>query len=116
MAVDKIGLLVALKSVRDDVERLTKYIDAKVLMTDLGELKDVEAAKTAVETLEDLAGALSRAEGRLDEDIVEVERFVPGATERTPEESGLCCMAKHAAATPPWTCDCYCHQRKEPAL
>lgn len=22
-----------------------------------------------------------------------------------------CCMARHANATPPWTCDCPCHER-----
>jgi hypothetical protein len=26
---------------------------------------------------------------------------------------GDCCMARHANATPPWTCDCPCHIRKE---
>lgn len=29
----------------------------------------------------------------------------------TPYESGLCCLARHANATPPWTCDCPCHLR-----
>ena len=24
-------------------------------------------------------------------------------------DSGLCCMARHANATPPWMCDCRCH-------
>lgn len=23
-----------------------------------------------------------------------------------------CCMARHANAVPPWTCDCPCHDRK----
>ena len=23
---------------------------------------------------------------------------------------GLCCLARHANATPPWTCDCPCHE------
>lgn len=26
-------------------------------------------------------------------------------------DSGLCCMARHAQATPPWTCDCPCHTK-----
>lgn len=30
-------------------------------------------------------------------------------TPRTVYDSGLCCMARHANATPPWTCDCPCH-------
>lgn len=30
-----------------------------------------------------------------------------------PEDSGLCCMADHANAVPPWTCSCPCHTRKD---
>jgi hypothetical protein len=35
------------------------------------------------------------------------------APPRTPYESGLCCMAAHANAVPPWTCACPCHARQE---
>lgn len=28
----------------------------------------------------------------------------------TDTDTGLCCMAAHANATPPWTCDCPCHK------
>lgn len=31
--------------------------------------------------------------------------------ERDPLDSGLCCMARHAQAVAPWTCDCPCHRR-----
>lgn len=37
-------------------------------------------------------------------------------TARDPLDSGLCCLARHANAVPPWTCDCPCHTRAEPAL
>lgn len=33
--------------------------------------------------------------------------------ERSLEESGLCCLAQHAVAVAPWTCDCACHSRVE---
>lgn len=29
----------------------------------------------------------------------------------TDTDTGLCCMAAHANATPPWTCDCPCHDK-----
>ncbi len=28
---------------------------------------------------------------------------------------GLCCMARHANAVPPWTCDCPCHDEAKNA-
>jgi hypothetical protein len=30
---------------------------------------------------------------------------------RTLEETGRCCMARHQQAVAPWTCDCPCHTR-----
>lgn len=35
------------------------------------------------------------------------------ATSRSDFDSGLCCMARHANAVPPWTCDCACHSQPE---
>lgn len=32
---------------------------------------------------------------------------------RSDMDSGLCCMARHAQAVAPWTCDCPCHTREE---
>lgn len=32
-------------------------------------------------------------------------------SERSLMDSGLCCMARHANAIPPWTCDCPCHKQ-----
>lgn len=28
-------------------------------------------------------------------------------------DSGFCCLARHANAIPPWTCDCPCHTKIE---
>ncbi len=38
----------------------------------------------------------------------------PAPEERSPYDSGLCCMARHASAKPPWTCDCPCHTAPAP--
>lgn len=38
----------------------------------------------------------------------------PAPEERSPYDSGLCCMARHASAKPPWTCDCPCHTALAP--
>ena len=32
-------------------------------------------------------------------------------TPPTVYDSGLCCMARHANAPPPWMCDCQCHKQ-----
>lgn len=42
------------------------------------------------------------------------EPFYTAPEERSPYDSGLCCMARHASAIPPWTCDCPCHTAPAP--
>ena len=52
-----------------------------------------------------------RAHVRVDRAIHRADVDQGRNEQRTPEDSGLCCLAAHATATPPWTCDCPCHTR-----
>lgn len=49
--------------------------------------------------------------GATGNDVVEILRALDAMPDesRTLYESGDCCMARHANAVPPWTCDCPCH-------
>jgi len=44
-------------------------------------------------------------------DAKAAERTRQASVKRTDMETGLCCMARHANAKAPWTCDCPCHDQ-----
>lgn len=44
---------------------------------------------------------------------LKVTRAEAKPTAPSPYDAGLCCMAAHANAVPPWTCDCPCHALKD---
>jgi len=54
-----------------------------------------------------LVSAAAEAVETIDADALEAY----ATAQRDPLDSGLCCMARHANAVAPWTCNCPCHTR-----
>jgi hypothetical protein len=66
-----------------------------------------------IDTLETEGARMRAALARLDNQFATVCDDCHLVPPRTLFDDGTCCMAAHANAVPPWTCDCRCHDRQK---